>query len=366
MIRTVFVVGDLISGGVKSYLTGYIRGLRLPERSFDVVAYSGADPKIVSQIEQLGGSVIEVPHISHPISYMKNIFMVYKSGNYDIAHGMLNTLNPFALIPAHFAGIKVRIAENLSTGHPLEKKNFFKTILKPFAKMGSTHIAANSMLAARWLFGNDAINCAILPNPIDLSFWTPDAVERNKVREKIQADDAIVIGWIGRYVPQKNPLLLIRLLKVILEKGCKAKLLMVGSGHLEKEVNAEIDRLGVGAHVIQIGATEEIRPYYRAMDLFILPSLYEGLPVVGIEAQAMGLPCIFSSEITDEVAINDNVTFLSLDTPLDEWADRVISIAGNFCLDDKNMRSSKSDQIDAAELMREFYSSAMKQVGADE
>ena len=173
-------------------------------------------------------------------------------------------------------------------------------------------------------------------------------------------------GWIGRYVPQKNPLLLIRLLKVILEKGCKAKLLMVGSGHLEKEVNAEIDRLGVGAHVIQIGATEEIRPYYRAMDLFILPSLYEGLPVVGIEAQAMGLPCIFSSEITDEVAINDNVTFLSLDTPLDEWADRVISIAGNFCLDDKNMRSSKSDQIDAAELMREFYSSAMKQVGADE
>ncbi len=359
--RIAFVVGECVPGGIKSVLFSYIEKLPKEQFSFDVVAYKVASSAEYSFVDRYGGTLIEIPSISHPMKYNSSLSDVLSKGNYDICHSMLNSLNPIVMHAAKNASIPVRIAENLSAGHPLEKKSKIKSLLKPFAKCWSTDIAANSNLAAGWLYGEDASDCEILPNPISFSKFEFDGALRKQMRESLDLDSRYVIGWIGRFAPQKNPLFLLEILRSVREKGIDAALLTVGYGPLEEEFLSLAQSMKLDSHLVHVGGKQDLTPYYCAMDCFVLPSLYEGLPVVGLEAQASGLPCVFSSEVTQEVSIIDSCSFVRLEAGPDAWAEAIVGARSQRkAADQAELDSSGFEQSQAVDKLVAYYESCLE------
>ena len=362
-IRLAFVMGDCIPGGVRSYAFRYARELSGLGYGVDLLCYEGAARGDRGFFRGLGGRLLEYPRPSRPLACLGRLTRLFAEGRYDVAHGLLNTLNPVAMVAAERAGVPVRVAENLSTAHPSERKSGVKLALKPFARVGATHIAANSVLAAEWLYGTSASRCAIIKNPIDLGRYAPDADEREAVRAELGISGGFAVGWVGRYAPQKNPAFLPELAAALRELEPSARVLMVGSGPLEGEVRERIRELGVRDAVIETGSTEDLPRLYRAMDAFALPSLYEGLPVVGIEAQATGLPCLFSDEVTREAAVNPNVGFLPLDAPVSEWARTLLGMRGGLHPDQGLLERAGYGAEAAARKLDEFYRDALERTG---
>lgn len=333
--RVALVMGKCATGGIKSYILGVLG--RLPPGAFDVevIAYEGFEAVDAEPFRELGASVASVAPASRPLAFASSLAAELRRGGFDVCHGLLNTLNPLAMVAARMAGVPVRIAENLSTGHPGEAKSAVKALLKPIAALGATDLAANSRLAAEWLYGRRSGEAEIVMNPVDLDYYRPDPAERARVRSGLGLGDGFTVGWIGRYAPQKNPVFLPDVLAALLEREPGARMLAVGYGPLETRVRERAEALGVSSRLLMLPATEDIRPLYRAMDVFVLPSLYEGLPVVAVEAQACGLPCVLSSEVTREAAAGEGVPFVGLRDGAAAWADALLALRGLAPLDNR-------------------------------
>lgn len=327
-IRVAVVVAQFVTAGTKSYIMNYYRNIDRSRIQFDFIVNNTSDGNY-QEIYDLGGKVYEItPALKNPIKNVLDTYKILKEQNYKIVHGLTNALNIFPMFAGWLAHTPIRISENLSTAHPSEKKKtFVKNLLRPFSTLFPTHLVANSELAAKWLFGEK--KCLILRNGIDLEKFKFDEKLRCKTRLELGIDDEFVIGHIGRFDYQKNHNFLVDVFNEIHMNNSKSKLLLVGYGELKEKIDKKINELGLREYVVDCGATEDIAKLYNAMDCFVLPSFYEGLPVVGIEAQSTGLPCIFSSEVTEEVKVNENVSFLSLSDSIQKWGNCVISHKGN-------------------------------------
>lgn len=352
-IRVALVMGKCATGGIKSYILGLLKGI--PRKRFELVvfAYSGFSDEDTVAFLDAGVSVLPVPSASSPVAFVSSLSRALAVGEFDICHGLLNTLNPLAMVAAKIAGVPVRVAENLSTGHPREAKSAVKEILKPVSTLGATDLAANSQLAAEWLYGERADDVEIVLNPVDLGYYRPDERERARIRADLGLEGRFVVGWIGRYAPQKNPTALPGILAALLEREPSSELIAIGYGPLEGRVGQLAEDLGVAEHLMMLSATEDIRPLYRAMDAFVLPSLYEGLPVVAIEAQACGLPCVLSAEITREASAGCGISFVGLDEPQSVWADALLSHRGEAPLDNRAAleKAGFSTEVSAGRLV---------------
>ena len=193
-----------------------------------------------------------------------------------------------------------------------------------------THYVACSYVAGLSKFPRSIADnrLIILKNGVDLKKFAPSPQMRQEMRRRLGiADDEIVFGHVGRFSYQKNHQFLISVLKRAVERGAKVKLVAVGSGETMEEVKAACIASGLEERVIFVGNTANVCDYYSAMDVFLLPSRFEGLPIVGVEAQASGLPCIFSAAVTREVALSPNVTFLPIgDGDEDRWAEEAVRL----------------------------------------
>ena len=167
----------------------------------------------------------------------------------------------------------------------------------------------------------------MLPNAIELSAYSFDPAARERLREELGAGDALVIGHAGRFMPQKNHAFLLEAFRAVLARAPGAVLWLVGDGELRQAAQQRARALGISGSVRFLGPRRDLNKLYSAMDCFVLPSLYEGVPLVGIEAQAAGLPCLFSDHISGEVAATDRASFLSLDAPCDAWAEGIVAAA---------------------------------------
>ena len=325
-IRIAVFMGKHTTGGIKSVIMNYYRHINRQNIQFDFFVDNDSPLKDYSDIKKLGGRVYEIPPTKNPIGFIISAVKTLKKEKYLIVHGYLNTLNVFPMIAGRIAGVPVRIAENLSTAHPGESKTKIKNLLKPFAKLFVTDMAANSKYAAEWLYGKKNLDkCKIIYNALDLDVYHYDENLRIKKRQELGIENNFVIGHIGRYEYQKNHDFLIDIFNEVHEIEPKSKLLLVGYGSLKEHIFKKIETLGLKEFVIDCGATENIAELYNAMDCFVLPSFYEGLPVVGIEAQAMDLPCVFSSEITKETKILDCFEFVDLSNDAETWADKILA-----------------------------------------
>lgn len=329
LIRISHIIGKWIGGGVESVVMNYYRYIDKSKIQFDFICDSDSTNIPYEEIEKLGGRVILVPPYQHIFKYDRELSKVFKENNYKIVHSHINTLSIFPLRIAKKCGIPVRIAHSHSTTNKKEwKKNLIKQILRPFSKIYATDYFACSELAGRWLFGNkefDKGNVYILNNAIDVEKFRYNENTRKKVRKELNiADDTFVIGHIGRFVAQKNHTFLIDIFNEIHKERPNSILLLVGQGPLKEMIKEKVKKLGLNDSVIFLGQRKDANRLYQAMDVFVLPSLYEGLPVVGIEAQASSLACIFSDSMTKETKVLENSQFISLNDSLDTWKEYIL------------------------------------------
>lgn len=347
-IRIAQIIGKWLGGGVESVVMNYYRHIDRTKIQFDFICDKDSTNIPYDEIEQLGGRVILVPPYQKVFEYQKDLIKIFKDNNYKIVHTHLNTLSVFPLRAAKKAGVPVRIAHSHSTTNKKEwKKNLLKQILRPFSKVYATDYMCCSELAGRWLFGNkeyDKGNVYLLNNAIDLDKFKYDEQLRNKKRKELNIkDDTLVIGHVGRFVEQKNHRFLIDIFNEVHKQKENSILLLVGQGPLMEEMKEKVKTLGIKDSVKFLGQRNDINELYQVFDVFCLPSLYEGLPVVGIEAQATGLLCVLSDDMTKETKVLNETEFLSLKQSASVWAKIILN--KQLMLLDKNNTTKKMSAV---------------------
>ncbi|SDO97416.1 Glycosyltransferase involved in cell wall bisynthesis [Selenomonas ruminantium] len=329
-IRVLQIIGIVCGGGVEAVIMNYYRNLDRSKIQFDFVV-DGYDKTILDdEILSLGGKVYHVePYRRNIFRYMKQVYWIVKKENYDIVHVNMNTLSIFSLFPAWLAGAKIRILHNHSTAVKNEGvRSILKKVLRPLAPLFANRYAACSVLAGRWMYGEKRVNSGgikIIRNAIDVNEYAYSSDLRKKYRTELGiADDILVIGHVGRFMFQKNHAFLLKIFNEVCKRSSKAMLLLVGEGELRMEMERCAARYGIADRVRFLGLRRDVHQLYNAMDVFVLPSWYEGLPVVSVEAQANGLRSLFSTNVTAESGITRSAEFYPLTEGADKWAEHIL------------------------------------------
>lgn len=328
-IRIAQIIGKWLGGGVESVVMNYYRHIDHDKIQFDFVCDDDSTDIPYDEIEKLGGKVILIPPYQKVFKYHKELKKILKENNYKIVHSHINTLSVFSLFAAKCAKVPVRIAHSHSTTNKVEwKKNLLKQVLRPLAKLFATDYMACTEHAGRWMFGDkeyDKGNVYVLNNAIELDkFKYDEKVRKSKRKELGIKDKQIVIGHIGRYVAQKNHSYLIDIFNEVHKQNKDAILLLVGQGPLMEETKAKVESLGLTEYVKFLGQRNDVSELYQAFDVFVLPSIYEGLGMVLIEGQVAGLPCIASSEVPKIAKVTNKLDFIDLKTNPEIWATQIL------------------------------------------
>ena len=327
------------NGGVESIIMNYCK---LLYKDFHFIFFIENESKIINKktISEINGELFLIPSYKHIFKYIHELNQIFSSRNdISIVHSNLSTMSFLPLWLAKKAHIPIRISEAHSTDSKKEiLRSSLKQLFKHFTNHYLTERFACSLLAAEFQYGKNYVNSDkvfILPNAIDLNRFIFSEEKRMQLRIKLGIEKKdFVIGNIGRFVKQKNQKFLIDVLSQ-LSRNQSVKLVFIGSGELEKEIKKEVEKRNIQDRVIFIAPIQNIEDYYNIFDIFCLPSLYEGLPIVAIEAQANGLPVLLSDTITKECRINQNVYFLK-NTSIKSWEDSITRIR-----EQKNTRQIK-------------------------
>ena len=328
MIKIAISVNKCDSGGQKSLIMAYLRNFDHHRIQFDLIVDEDSNSIPYEEVKKLGGGLYVIPPYQHIVSHMKTLRRLFKENNYDALYALNNTMNLFPLCVAYYSGIKVRVSESLTMASPLErKKTMMKNILKRFSHLYCNYYMANGKDCGIYQFGQNAYDegkINIFLSPVDAKKNTFDAALREKTRRNFGWDGKVVYGQIARFEKQKNPLFLIDIMNEISKRQNNSCFVIIGAGSMEQKMKDRIDSYGLNSKMSWLGRREDILQFYNAFDAFLLPSIYEGLPVVGVESQATGLPVFFSEEVTREAAVAELGHFISLKKNAAEWADIII------------------------------------------
>lgn len=326
MKKVLMVVHGMNRGGVENFIMNLYRDIDRELIQFDFVIHSDKKCDFDDEIKELGGTVYHCPdyRIVNHIGYCKWWKAFFTSHpDYRIVHSHLDSsANIHLRIAKKFKC--VTIAHSHSSDEGFGIKAFVKSILKIGFNNCCDYKFACSSEASKWLYGNKADEAIIIKNGIDTKKYVFNAKIRNELREGWNiSEDEVVLGHIGRLDKNKNHTFILDILKEFNELGISSTFVSAGKG---EELNSLLDKanhLDLEKKVLFLGLREDIPKILQAFDIFIMPSVYEGLPVSSIEAQASGLKCLLSDVITRETDITGNVEFLSLDKSSKEWAEQI-------------------------------------------
>ena len=320
-----------LCGGMESYCMNYIR--QFDEKIVvDFATHEVNDDTYTKEIEKRGGKVYVFPRLGLKsfVKAIKSIKEFFKEHHaYDIVHCNMANAAIFYLANAKKYGIKVRIQhshQNSLADKTLHKiRNFF--LVKKGNKYANVNFAC-SKLAGDFLFKNKEYN--VIRNAINVDKYIFNSETRKQMQEEYKIKDELVIGTVGRLTEQKNQQLLIKIMDYIVnQKNINAKLFLVGNGHLENYLKELVDKYKLQKNVIFTGEVDNVQDYLQLFDVFVLPSLYEGLGIVNIEAQAAGLPTVVSDKIPEEAYVTELITAIGLKESIEEWGDKILSINKN-------------------------------------
>lgn len=359
-IRIAHIMGKMGSGGVESVVMNYYRHINRAKVQFDFIIDEDSTIVPYAEIERLGGRIYKIPPYQKPIAYHKALFKLLYVNNYSIIHSHISTLSVFPLFAAKRAGIPVRIAHSHNTAGKGELlKNILKYTLRPFSRIFPTHFCACSEYAGRWLFGNrvyDSGKAVIMKNAIELSKFGFEKEERKSIREELELSDKFVIGHVGRFMTQKNHSFLIDIFRQVRLQKSNAVLLLVGEGELERKIRDKVEQLGLSDCVRFMGVRNDVNRLMQSMDVFLLPSLYEGLGIVLIEAQTSGLRIIASDKVPMEAKVADNFMYMSLNQHANEWAEKTLELISETRKSETSkMADAGFDIADATVEMEKMY-----------
>ena len=328
-MKIAIIVYKPFVGGVGFCMMNYFRHLNHAKFQIDFLVQDELPSAFVKEITAAGGAIKMLPGIKNVPKHVHTVYRILKDGKYDAVHSNVNTLSVFPLFAAWLAGTPIRISHAHSASNPKDRKRHVaKLILRPLSRIFPTHYLACSELAGRFQFGDrkwESGSVRLVKNAIETDRFKFDEKARAELCAEFGLKDKFIVGHIGRISPQKNHQGLIEIFAEVAKKRDDAVLVMVGDGPLRKQVEEHIRAQGLEDRIVFAGERHDANRFYSMFDVFCLPSLYEGLSVVLVEAQANGLKCIISDCNSRESKLTEQVEFLPLNAPVAQWADRLLA-----------------------------------------
>lgn len=363
MLRILQVVNVMDRAGLETMLMNYYRRIDKERVQFDFLTHRPDKGAYEEEILSMGGKVYHAPRL-YPQNYvqyfkfMKAFFLSHPE--YKIIHSHIDTMSAFPLFAAKMNQIPIRIAHS----HTSKLDRDAKLPIKYLAKLIVPHVAnlncACGIKAGDFLFGKREYK--LINNAIDLNQFQFDIDIRNKKRRELGIDDEFVIGHVGRYSYIKNQTFLIDILKEILLVKPKSKLVLIGKGDDEALLRKKAAELKLEDKILFLVDRADVHELYQIMDVFVMPSLFEGLPVVGIEAQANGLPCVVSDRVSKEVLLTDVITMMSLNKSPEEWARKILSVHNERnILSIEQLKLKGYDSETESEKLIEWYEDLLRE-----
>ena len=367
-VEVAMVVGKMVGGGVEAIVMAYLKHIDREKVHFTCLVDSDSTCVPEDEIIRSGAGLIYIPPYQRQTEYRRALYRIFSERKFDAVHSHINALSVFPLSVAKRAGIPVRIAHSHSTaGRGETAKNAVKNILRPFSRLFPTKLCACGEYAGRWLFGRHA-EFDILPNNLDFEGerFAFDASARARVRKELGIENRFAVGHIGRFIPQKNHFFVLSVFAEILKIRPDAVLLFAGQGELAESVRERVRIMGLDKSVVFLGQISDTAKLYSAMDVLLLPSLYEGKPLTAMEAQYASLPVLMSDRITDEAVLNpDAVQKLPLELPPAAWAECALSIAQKAVRESGRIRIGNNRKGIAPEDLSDWYVSQCAGGGAE-
>lgn len=322
-IKVLMLVPNLfVANGVASFVMNYLRNLDHDEVQVDIASYKEGASIYYAEVENAGGKVFFLPGIRNLHEHVKVCNKILSEGQYDIVHDNTLHISIPMMWRAKRKGISVRIlhSHNAKMGETILKEMRNKLVL-PVLRGLATDFVACSDKAGKAMFGKSSFD--IIPNVITTTRYNFDEDVRFKVREQMKAADKFVVGTVGRLAEQKNPFFAMDVFECLQKQVQNAEYWWVGSGPLEKSVQDYINQKGLSENVRLLGSRDDVTSLYQGMDVFFLPSLFEGLSIVTVEAQAMGLPCVVSDVIPPEAEYTELLKRCSLQDSIEAWVEKI-------------------------------------------
>lgn len=309
----------LIYDGITSVVLSYLEAMDLKKFDIYVVSTIKSETLIKKNISNLGCHIVELPsRRTETQKYLLALIRYIRSNQIEVihAHGNSATL-AIEMLAGWLGGCKKRIAHSHNT--QCEQMQADK-LLRPLFYWLYTDAFACGEAAGKWMFGKKTF--IILNNGRDLKKFSFDPQVRNQMRMKYGMSEELVFGHIGGFNPQKNHEFVLKVFREIIKFEPQAKCFLIGSGPLKEKTEIEVADLK--NKVIFVGTTDDVPAYLDMMDGMILPSFFEGLPLVTIEWQISGIPCVLADTITSQCAVTSDVKFMSLDDSPQKWAKEII------------------------------------------
>lgn len=357
MIRVLHVVTHMNRGGLETMIMNYYRNINREKIQFDFLVHRSYRADYDDEIEKLGGKIYRIPALN-PFSttYQKELDnFLKKHPEYSIIHVHQDCMSSIILKVAEKNGVKVRIAHSHSSNQDKNFKYYIKLFYRRQIPKYATDLLACGKKAGDWMFLGAPFH--VMNNAIDAKQYVFNLNKRKEIRKKLGiGENEIVIGHVGRFSPPKNHDFLIQIFEKMTKKT-NAKLLLVGDGGLRKNIEEKVENLGLKEKVIFTGVRSDVADLMQGMDVFVFPSIYEGLPVTMVEAQASGLPCVISSNVPKEtILIPELVKFLDLSDTLNKWEQCILESV-------KTKRENTIDKIkksgfdieESAKWLENFY-----------
>lgn len=366
-LKILYVNGGLMDrGGVSSVMMNYYKHFDLTKIHVDFLVHGNEEGERDAEIIARNGRIFRVPPKSkNPMKNYIKITEILKKEDYDIVHAHADSGNAYILKIAKKCGVLVRISHSHNTYYTIHNKLriWINDLQKKRIKKYATQLWACSQMAANWLYGKNQ-DVKIIYNAIELDKFKYSKQYCEEIRDKFRLHDRYVIGMIGRLDYQKNHKFALQLIDEIRKDRSNVVLLIIGDGCLRKKLEDQVELLQLQSNVIFCGQVDDIYKYYSAIDLLIMPSLFEGLPVSIVEAQCAGVPCVISDNITREVAVLNNVRYLPLEDT-EKWKDYVLNTKDTVIRDENGILELKQAGFNIsteAEKLQNIYFSLVKQV----
>ena len=373
-IRVLHVLGGTGLGGAESRIMDLYRQMNRDEIQFDFLVHSSAVDGFVEdapqrtpqfydrEIKELGGRIYVLPKfkVYNYFTYRKAVRDFF-SAHHDfcVVQGHMTSTAGIYLPIAKKFGVPVTAAHARNAGVDKGLKGMATRFFRFGLVRKADYCFACSKLAGTDVFGEKAMRqgkVRIIHNAIDAGRFTYDKQKRDEMRAKLGLTGQLVIGHVGRFDYQKNHPYLIDIFAKLCEIRQDAVLLLLGEGSGMESIKEKCHELGIAEKVRFLGNQKQPENYYQAMDIFLLPSFYEGLPGVLVEAQAAGLKCFVSDTVTREARATDLVTYLSIEQPADDWAERIDASSSYERRDTgQTMRDAGFDVVVQAAAYRKFY-----------
>lgn len=330
--RILCIVGLMDAGGAETFLMKIYRQMDKTKYQMDFAVAVERKGFYDKEILSMGGKIYHlIPKSEGFLKNFKSIQRIVKENGYKyVLRTSQHSLSAIELLAAYFGGAKARVfrSSNSNTTTGTKKQIMLHNLCMFMPRHFANVRIAPSTEAAEFMFGKGCIakgKAVLLHNAIDMNVYHFDPVGRKQIREEFGLLDKFVVGHVGRFNQQKNHTFLLDVFRKLMKEKPNARLVLVGKGELEEQIRKKVRDLRMEPYVIFVGVRQDVSQLLSAFDVFLFPSLYEGMPNTVIEAQATGLPCVIADTITKEADITGLVKYLPLDISANEWAEQAIA-----------------------------------------